>query len=187
MRRKKEIQKETVFGSMKVIKEVDSKKRPSTHGCRRFFLMECVCGKECIVGLETLKSGDTTSCGCVKRAFLINYNTGKDHSGEKSYRWIKDRTKLSKYKHGKERRSPAYKNWAKEVKVRDGLNCKINNADCCGELDSHHILNWQEYPELRFDVNNGITLCQFHHPRGKNQEKEQSIYLKGLINKKMPC
>ena len=57
----------------------------------------------------------------------------------------------------------------------------------CGELDSHHILNWQEYPELRFDVNNGITLCQFHHPRGKNQEKEQSIYLKGLINKKMPC
>lgn len=181
MRIKTKIQKGTIFGSMKVIKEVDSKKRSAGHGCRRFFLMECICGKEHIAGMETLKSGDTTSCGCIKKNFLIKFNTGKNHSKENSPRWIEDRTKLSKYVHGKERRSPAYKHWTKEVKIRDGFKCKINNVDCCGDLESHHILNWQEYPELRFDINNGITLCQFHHPHGKVQEKENLVYLGSLI------
>ena len=48
--------------------------------------------------------------------------------------------------------------WAKEVKRRDEYICQI-----CGEkggkLRSHHIKTFLDYPELRLDINNGITIC----------------------------
>jgi hypothetical protein len=67
--------------------------------------------------------------------------------------------------------SPDYKNWRKLVFERDNYKCKINNKDCKGQLQAHHILRWADYPELRYEINNGITLCQAHHPRKKAEEK----------------
>ena len=32
-------------------------------------------------------------------------------------------------------------------------------------IRAHHILPWR-IVELRYNINNGITLCQFHHPHG---------------------
>lgn len=181
MRKQAIIKNETTFGLMKVLKEVKPRIR-NNGDVYRYFLMKCQCGNEHICPLQSLRNGHSISCGCVKRNFLINFNTGKNQSKENSPRWIEDRTKLSKYIHGKERRSPAYKYWKNEVKKRDNWQCKINNSDCEGQLNSHHILNWKEYPELRYDINNGITLCQFHHPHGKIQEAKLSPYLKELIN-----
>jgi len=63
------------------------------------------------------------------------------------------------------RNSLESKAWIKSVKLRDGHKCKIGNKDCSGKLEAHHILSWSEYPELRYQINNGITLCHFHHPR----------------------
>ena len=39
-----------------------------------------------------------------------------------------------------------------------------------GRIEAHHILPWSNYPELRYEINNGISLCHFHHPRKKNDE-----------------
>ena len=58
-----------------------------------------------------------------------------------------------------------------KIYKRDKYKCKINNQDCKGRLEAHHILSWREYPELRYDINNGITLCHFHHPRRWEEEK----------------
>lgn len=69
------------------------------------------------------------------------------------------------------RNDPAYRLWRKDCCNRDGWKCKINNQDCCGKLIVHHILSWRDHPELRYDINNGITLCQFHHPRVWDEEK----------------
>jgi len=100
--------------------------------------------------------------------------------GEKHWRWISDRTKLKRFIGDEQRRSSAYNEWRKQVRIRDGYKCRINNKDCVRKIESHHILSWKEHPELRFDVNNGITLCHFHHPRG-NKEKELSPYFQELI------
>ena len=74
-----------------------------------------------------------------------------------------------------------YQQWVKKVKNRDDWRCKINNGDCFGYLIVHHILNWSKYPELRYEVNNGITLCQAHHPRKRAKEIQLENYFKNLI------
>lgn len=48
-------------------------------------------------------------------------------------------------------------------------------------IEAHHILGWEEYPKLRYEVNNGITLCRAHHPRKRAEEKKLVPYFMGLI------
>jgi|GEM_PF-1668783 hypothetical protein len=47
--------------------------------------------------------------------------------------------------------------WIRDILKRDDYKC----VDC-GSLENiqaHHILHWAEYPELRIDMDNGISLC----------------------------
>lgn len=57
-------------------------------------------------------------------------------------------------------RSDVSPEWRKEVLARD-KHCVI----CGGEkhLEAHHIFGYKGYPQLRDNVDNGITLCQFCH------------------------
>lgn len=98
---------------------------------------------------------------------------------EKHPNWIADRSQLvqSEKKHLDGR----YREWMFAVKKRDLWKCKINNSDCDGKLESHHILNWKDYPELRYEIKNGITLCHAHHPRGRIQEAKLTPYFQNLV------
>ena len=60
--------------------------------------------------------------------------------------------------------------WRNTVFTRDEWKCSIGNEDCSGSLEAHHVLRWSEYPELRFNIKNGITLCHYHHPRKRSEE-----------------
>lgn len=75
----------------------------------------------------------------------------------------------------------AYMEWRKQVKNRDGWKCKIASKDCHGRLEAHHILPWRDYPELRYETNNGITLCQAHHPRKRAEEKRLAPLFQELV------
>jgi len=102
--------------------------------------------------------------------------------GKNSWRWIKDRTKLCRISKQGERRTSAYIYWRKQVWLRDDFKCKINNSECNGKIEAHHILSWREYPELRFEINNGITLCHAHHPRFVAEEKRLISYFQELVS-----
>lgn len=101
------------------------------------------------------------------------------HSGENHYKWKKDRTQVVQSE--KKHLSGLYKEWMLKVKKRDNWKCKIAHPDCKGRLEAHHILNWKDYPELRYEINNGITLCHAHHPRGRKNEAKLSPYLQSLV------
>lgn len=62
------------------------------------------------------------------------------------------------------RRSTRYKLWRKAVYERDNYTCQIC-FKIGGELNADHIKPWALYPELRFDLNNGRTLCVSCHRR----------------------
>lgn len=56
------------------------------------------------------------------------------------------------------------KNWSKAVRERDGNKCAV-----CGSsehIQAHHIVQRKFNKELRFDIENGISLCPKHHSFG---------------------
>lgn len=74
--------------------------------------------------------------------------------------------------------------WRKAVYKKDNYTCQ-----CCGVknskgnhiiLNAHHVYNWSDYESLRFDINNGITLCNechinFHKIYGKKLNNKSQI------------
>lgn len=99
--------------------------------------------------------------------------------GCKPWNWMEDRSQLKKSEDRRE--DSAHIDWSRRVKNRDSWKCKISNEDCNGRLESHHILNWKDYPELRYEINNGITLCSRHHPRGRRNEKKMIPMFQELL------
>ena len=69
------------------------------------------------------------------------------------------------------RRCSEYQNWRKAVFERDGYTCQI-----CGqkgyELNAHHILHYSKHPDLRYELSNGITLCEECHKKVHRGEIE---------------
>jgi 5-methylcytosine-specific restriction endonuclease McrA len=77
--------------------------------------------------------------------------------------------------------NPIYKDWRKKVKIRDKNQCKWPNCKNKKSLQVHHILPWSTYPQLRYDINNGILLCKFHHNYIKNDETSYATFFMRLL------
>ena len=77
------------------------------------------------------------------------------------------------------RRSVKVRLWHKLVFERDNFTCQKTKIRG-GSLTAHHIQNFAQYPELRFVIDNGITLSkkshdEFHKKYGKNNNNKQQI------------
>jgi hypothetical protein len=119
---------------------------------------------------------------------------GKKHTKETKNK-IRAKAKMSTrrgkdsnlWKHGKypehliQRRCSEYKVWRQEVFERDSFTCVLCTAKSTkGKkviLNADHIKPFSLYPELRFDINNGRTLCVECHRKtdtfGNNAIKKQ--------------
>lgn len=54
-----------------------------------------------------------------------------------------------------------YVEWRTSVFTRDGYQCRI--CENKGYIEAHHIIPWANAPALRYNPNNGITLCKKCH------------------------
>jgi hypothetical protein len=80
---------------------------------------------------------------------------------------------------------PIYKKWRKDVYTRDSFCCQWPGCINKKKLNAHHIRTWANYPALRYDVNNGITLCKQHHKMIQGMEDSyESVFFKILQDKK---
>ena len=62
-----------------------------------------------------------------------------------------------------------YKIWRETIFKQDVYCCVICHADR-GPIQAHHVRRWCDRPELRYDITNGVTLCQPCHDRIRGQE-----------------
>ena len=74
--------------------------------------------------------------------------------GEKSYLWKGGITPINQ----KIRTSFEYKLWRDAVYTRDDYTC-VWCKQRGGKLNADHIKSFSEFPELRFAIDNGRTLC----------------------------
>jgi hypothetical protein len=64
------------------------------------------------------------------------------------------------------RNSEKHKEWANKVYRRDNWQCQLCGIKCQkNNIAAHHLKEFSQYPELRFDVDNGITLCKRCHAK----------------------
>jgi predicted restriction endonuclease len=79
---------------------------------------------------------------------------------------------------------PLYKQWRLSVYKRDKYCCQWPGCNKKSRLNAHHIKTWAQYPHLRFDPNNGITLCSNHHKLIKGLEEiYESVFYKIVASK----
>lgn len=100
------------------------------------------------------------------------------HSGEKHWRWIKDRSLVLKQDR---KDSIEYKKWRINVYKRDNWICRLKDNNCNGRIEAHHILSWREFENERYNIDNGITLCFKHHPRKQVEEKSMVPIFQKLV------
>lgn len=89
------------------------------------------------------------------------WNKGKDGvmpSGDQHHNWRGGRTAESQLI----RNSIAMKTWRESVFERDDYTCQLCGKRG-GDLQADHIKQFAYYPELRFDLDNGRTLCKPCH------------------------
>ena len=108
------------------------------------------CGKD----IKTTKSEHQSYCNSDCR----NQDYKNTHKGPLSHFWKGGKVKESILK----RTCAEYKKWRNDVFKRDNYTCQK-----CGkhtiDLEAHHIKEQSRYPELIYELSNGLTLCHKCH------------------------
>ena len=88
---------------------------------------------------------------------------GLANSGENNGSWKGGATPENK----RIRNSIEFRLWREAIFARDNWTCQKCKTRG-GKLHPHHIKAFADYPEIRFALDNGITLCKDCHKKTKN-------------------
>lgn len=136
------------------------------------------CKKEIFIGVNNAnwKGGENKQCIICQKEFWVKPSHSKKRkccsrkcsnkwkreskmfAGENNPAWKNGITELTRGI----RRSPQYYQWRKSIKERDKC-CVICGSD--KQLHVDHIKPFKEYPDLRFDIENGRVLCWDCHKK----------------------
>ena len=131
-------------------------------------------------------------CDCCGKIYTTNYGVYINHlhedkyyckycvgkvlnSGSNCYMWNNDLTEEDRIDR---RLSPKCSDWSKKVLARDKYTCRKCGKNN-GNMQAHHLDGWNWCKEKRYEVSNGVCLCNnchynFHSMYGHgNNTKEQ--------------
>lgn len=160
------------------------------YGCENPFSNENVKNKIIKTNIEkygvpyTMQNNDVKEKAkktCLEKYGYVNYGSlySKTHTKELAPNWKGGHTKCGR----PDRSKIEYRDWRKSVFSRDNYTCQHCGArNGNGKeitLEAHHLNGYKNFPDERFDIDNGITLCKechklFHSLYGKKRfTKEQ--------------
>ena len=116
-----------------------------------YWICKCSCdGNNSVksISADHLKRGLIVSCGCWK----VERVTGENHPNWKG--GVNSENHKARY-------TEEGNVWRREVLKRDNFACQ-----CCGQTDklnAHHLYNFADNIDLRYNIDNGIVLCEDCH------------------------
>ena len=113
-----------------------------------------------------------------KRSMEHRKRIGETHSGANCYFWKGGISPINKRIRG----SLEYKLWREAVYKRDNYTCKFC-GNRGGKLSPDHIKPFCNYPELRFAIDNGRTLCHDCHKKTDTYGSKMLTYRKNNGNR----
>ena len=165
------------FGRWIVLEEAPRMNRNSIQ-----YFCRCDCGTEKSVNGPILRNGISKSCGCLQREIAQN------QIGDKNPNWNPNLTNKERQRRRNARKGfitdSKLKLWRTNVFERDHYICK-----CCGTkkspFNAHHLNAWHTFPDQRYIIANGVTLCVechklFHKQYGSGyntKEQYQEFFL----------
>lgn len=135
-----------IFGELNVL-YIDEQKTLENDGV--YWFCKCACGAIKSIESSSLLYTGTTTCG----------DRSKHFSGSQNPNWKGGRTPQNQIA----RTSNKYRLWRNEIYKKDWYTCQ-----CCGNSkkinkQAHHLYNFSNNEDLRYDVDNGILLCDKCH------------------------
>ena len=118
-------------------------------------VVQCSCGTIKNVMAENLRSGKTISCGHIAKKNASERM--RCAVGSLNPNWKDEKTETSRRTRNYD--SQHYQ-WQKAIKERDISCINCNSTD---ELVAHHLNSYKWFPEQRYNLNNGVTLCATCH------------------------
>lgn len=113
------------------------------------------------------RQGIRFSQGHLENMKEANKVIGLSHRGKNHWNW-----KGGMKEYCADRHSSEWKDWRKKVYERDNYTCRG-----CGikgrkkrTFDPHHILPVRDFPHLKYNIDNGITLCKDCHKKTFGKE-----------------
>ena len=112
------------------------------------------------------------------RKFCSVMCSGAAHSGSINCNWkggVSSERDVAKA-------SQAYADWRLAVYRRDHFKCVLCLKHC-DKPHAHHLKRFSDYPELRYEVSNGATLCEpCHKQTCKLEEQFESLIRSRILN-----
>lgn len=127
-----------------------------------------ICGKSYMTHKSHIKHRGSSYCSrkCMGEGIT------KFRSGENNHAWKGGKSPINR----RLRAGKKWKVWREAIFKRDDYTCK-NCGEKGGLLHPHHIKKFADFPDLRFDINNGITLCiTCHKDTHKNEKTNKDIF-----------
>lgn len=156
------------FGRLLVLKRIFNKKFYK----KSHWLCRCDCGDSKIIAGSSLTSKKTKSCSCLQKEMMA----------KRMYK--PELTEQDRLDRIGRRVSNENIEWRTSVYKRDKYICQCCGDNNGGNLIAHHKNSWDWDKKNRYNVNNGITLCEKCHKKfhkiysyGNNTKKEYDDFI----------
>lgn len=138
------------------------KKKGKTPWNKKLFPIECLSCK------KVFQPRNKTTKYCSGRCGRIGknpWNKGIEYlaiRGKNHHNWKGGISKEHHTEREMAMQTVEYKIWRRSVFERDNYTCQLCSKDGV-KIEADHIKPWSSYPELRYEINNGRTLCKKCH------------------------